>query len=314
VLRDALTYTRHLVAQLCPPILHEFGLAAALRWLGDHMLQYDMQVTVRIEAPEITLAENHAVLLFQSTRELLINATKHAVAKSATITMTLQEGSLSITVVDEGVGFEPSVKSSSKFGLFSIRERMQALGGRFELQSLPGEGTTATLVLPYEKQPSIPVGVVDDTEHLSVPREREASAIRVVVVDDHAMVRQGLRSVLETYRGLEVVGEAANGAEAVELTMGLQPTVVLMDINMPVMNGIEATAKIKARQPHVIVIGMSVNVSADIADAMKTAGASSMFTKEAAVDQLYGAIQDAIKGGSSSVTTPPRSDCVDHSE
>ena len=108
------------------------------------------------------------------------------------------------------------------------------------------------------------------------------------------MVRQGLRSVLEGFPDVNVVGEASNGQEAVDLTEQLKPSAVVMDINMPCMNGIEATAKIKTKHPGVVVIGMSVNASSDNHDAMRTAGASMLLTKEAAVDQLYGAIQRAV--------------------
>jgi CheY-like chemotaxis protein len=71
------------------------------------------------------------------------------------------------------------------------------------------------------------------------------SSIRVLLVDDHAIVRQGLRSVLDSYANIKLVGEAANGEEAVALTEKLRPAVVVMDINMPKMNGVEVTAQIK---------------------------------------------------------------------
>jgi DNA-binding NarL/FixJ family response regulator len=117
----------------------------------------------------------------------------------------------------------------------------------------------------------------------------------VLIADDHAMVRQGLRSVLEGFSDVSVIGEASNGQEAVDLAEQLKPSAVIMDINMPRMNGIEATAKIKTRYPDMVVIGMSVNASVDNHDAMRTAGASMLLTKEAAVDQLYGAIQRAVR-------------------
>ena len=89
---------------------------------------------------------------------------------------------------------------------------------------------------------------------------QQDSKIRVLLVDDHAMVRQGLRTVLDSYADIEVVGEAWNGEEAVAGTDRLRPAVVVMDINMPKMNGIEATRLIKARHPDIIVIGLSVQV------------------------------------------------------
>jgi len=117
----------------------------------------------------------------------------------------------------------------------------------------------------------------------------------VLIVDDHAVMRQGLRSLLESYADIEVVGEAADGEEAVRIVAELCPSVVIMDINMPKMNGIEATKRITVQFPTVAVIGLSVNAEASIQDVMKKAGAATLLTKVAAVEQLYSAIQHALK-------------------
>ncbi len=117
-----------------------------------------------------------------------------------------------------------------------------------------------------------------------------------MLVDDHAMVRQGLRSILTGYSNMEIVGEAANGVEALCAVEQHRPTVVIMDINMPRMDGIEATARIKARYPEIFVIGLSVNAGSENQQAMQNAGAAALLTKEAVVEQLYGAIQEAVNG------------------
>ena len=117
---------------------------------------------------------------------------------------------------------------------------------------------------------------------------------RVLLVDDHTLVRQGLRTVLDAYADLDVVGEAANGEEAVAMVEGLRPDLVVMDINMPRKNGIEATAEIMARFPETVVIGLSVQTNREAQDAMLKAGAAVLLTKEAAVEQLYEAIKQAL--------------------
>jgi DNA-binding NarL/FixJ family response regulator len=122
--------------------------------------------------------------------------------------------------------------------------------------------------------------------------------IRVLLVDDHAMVRQGLRSLLELYPDFEVVGEASNGEEALELVRALSPAVVVMDINMPKLNGIEATARIKKTYPHVVVVGLSMNASDQNRQAMTAAGATTLITKEAAVEQLYEEIKESVNNRS----------------
>ena len=116
-------------------------------------------------------------------------------------------------------------------------------------------------------------------------------AIRVLLVDDHAMVRQGLRSYLSTYyRDIDVVGDAGSGEEALQAVHTLSPSVVVMDINMPGLNGIEATARIKQTHPHVGVVGLSMHVDEDYRRAMTTAGATALISKGAVLEDLYDAI------------------------
>lgn len=121
-----------------------------------------------------------------------------------------------------------------------------------------------------------------------------AQKIRVLIVDDHVMVRQGLRAVLQSYANIDVVGEAGNGEEAISSVAKLQPTIVVMDIGMPSLDGIAATRLIKMQYPDIAVLGLSVNAPTYHVDAMLKAGAFDVITKENAVDELYSAIQRAI--------------------
>ncbi len=114
--------------------------------------------------------------------------------------------------------------------------------------------------------------------------------MEVLLVDDHALVRQGLRFLLEAYDALHVIAEARDGVEAVKLAGGLRPHVVVMDINMPRMNGIDATTQIKTHWPETIVIGISVNTGDENSAAMKRAGAAAVLPKETVGDQLYAVI------------------------
>jgi DNA-binding NarL/FixJ family response regulator len=101
------------------------------------------------------------------------------------------------------------------------------------------------------------------------------------------LVRQGLESALKGYGDLRIVGEAANGREAVERARRLHPDIVLMDVNMPVMDGVEATRLIKQELPETTVIGLSVNINRHIERAMRDAGAAAYLTKETAVEELH---------------------------
>ncbi|MBA2486621.1 MAG: histidine kinase, partial [Nitrospira sp.] len=128
VLDQALAYTRTLVAQLSPPVLKQFGLPTALKWLVEQMQQRELTVSLELKSETLPLPEDQAVLLFQSIRELLINIVKHAGTKQARIAVRQMDETLSITVSDQGAGFDlfadPAGSGSEpSFGLFSIRER-----------------------------------------------------------------------------------------------------------------------------------------------------------------------------------------------
>lgn len=123
-------------------------------------------------------------------------------------------------------------------------------------------------------------------------------AIRVLLVDDHANVRAALRDLLQSYPNMTIVGEACNGEEAVRLVHELCPSVVVMDINMPKLNGIAATIKIKTSYPQVVIVGISISASDNHRRAMTAAGATTLISKHMAVDQLYLEIQAAINGRS----------------
>jgi DNA-binding NarL/FixJ family response regulator len=121
-----------------------------------------------------------------------------------------------------------------------------------------------------------------------------AKPIRVLLVDDQTIVRQGLRSFLESYLNIEVVGEASDGEEALASVGKLQPAVVVMDVSMSRMDGITATRLIKAQYPHIAVVGLS-DLGKDYEEyAMRKSGAFEVLNKDSAAVELFGAIQRAV--------------------
>ena len=300
ILQDAITYTRSLVAQLTPPVLREFGLIMGLTWLAEQMKHRGLKVDIELNVPSVDLSEEHAILLFQSVRELLMNVVKHAGTTDAALTVDLIQQTLVITVKDAGRGFDSSAEPASPephFGLFSIRERMESVGGQFILASVPGQGTIATLSFSLQSSSARPTRSSshnDTSSFFSLKESSQVEPVRVLMVDDHPMVRQGLRAIVEQFDRIQVVGEAGNGQEAVQLAQTLRPDVAIMDVNMPVMDGIEATRRITTRYPHVVVIGLSVHNSPQVAEAMKQAGAAAFLTKDAAPEQLNQAISGAL--------------------
>jgi DNA-binding NarL/FixJ family response regulator len=122
--------------------------------------------------------------------------------------------------------------------------------------------------------------------------------IRVLIVDDHTLVRDGIRALLALVEGTEVIGEASNGKEALEMVKDLSPDVVLMDLAMPVMGGLEATRRIRKEFPLVKVLAMTQFDDSDYVIPVIEAGARGFITKMSAFSELSAAIQAVYSGES----------------
>jgi len=118
-----------------------------------------------------------------------------------------------------------------------------------------------------------------------------AETVRVLVVDDHDEFRKGLEALLGAANGVEVVGSAADGARAVDLALGLQPDIVLMDLQMPRLNGVEATGRIVASSPHISVIVLSMMDDEESVFAAVRAGARGYLLKGARRQEIVRAIE-----------------------
>ncbi len=296
LLEESIQVSRSLTAELSPPVLYDRGFSAALRWLAGWMGdKHHLRVEVQAEDDADPQDEDLRVLLYQAVRELLFNVVKHARAGSATVRVARERDTgIRIVVTDDGVGFAPDQTSQGSddaatgFGLFSIRERLQVLGGTLEVDSAPGHGTSVTIHVPVQAE-APEAREATSTEDRPAPPDR--GRVRVLLVDDHRMFRDGLAWMLRMQPDLEVIGEAADGVAAIELARRLQPDVVVMDVALPQVNGIDATRHIVAELGATCVIGLSMYEEVDTAAAMQRAGAAAYLTKNGPPEALIAAIR-----------------------
>ena len=294
--------SRDLTRQLRPPVLYEAGLVPALDWLATEMRRlHGLDVALTAGRNELRLNDDVASLLFESVRELLLNVVKHAGAREAAVDVRMDESCLRVRVSDEGGGFDASEQhaETSGLGLLSVRDRVAALGGGVTIDSSRGEGTTIELAVPLEAVGGDGEPPLMDREPMDFgePPAAVAGQIRVLVVDDHAVVRLGIARLLNVDGRYVVVGEAGDGAEALRAVDVLQPDVVLMDVNMPRMNGIEATRAIRHKHPDLPVIALSFHEEEDMMASMIDAGASSYVRKGGDASALFRIIDE--------ICTPP---------
>jgi len=304
-LDESLQASRHVTLELYPPVLYDRGLAAALDWLGRHAQdQHGLEVDVTADPSADPDDSDLQAFLYSAVQELLLNVVKHAQTDQAVVRLERDSDNVAITVEDDGVGCSPDIIEArgrgEGFGLFNIRERLHILGGTLGVEAAPGEGCRIRMELPLE-------GAADDAGARSVdsplepgakpspaakeePSLAQGSGLRVMLVDDHRMLRDGLVGLLKNEPGIHVIGEAGDGREALELMPTLNPDVVVMDVSMPRMNGVEATRRLRAEYPHVRIVALSMHAEADLAAEMIAAGAETYVAKGGPASALIGAI------------------------
>jgi signal transduction histidine kinase/ActR/RegA family two-component response regulator len=290
MITDSLKMSRTLTEELAPQALEYTNVAKLLEWVcafteKTHNLKVDL---VRNDDVEV---QDRVVRSFvcQCVQELLLNAVKHSETDTARVRLSKDSnGNLKITVSDSGRGFDPDLLKKelhrgNHFGLFSIQQRLMSLKGSMTWESVPGNGAKFTITLPLTEEQELSE---DQAEKLSSKKPSSEiklegrNEIKVLVVDDHKIVREGLVQLLEEAPEIKVMGEAKNGVEAVGLALRLVPDIILMDINMPDIDGIEATRAIHSKLPDVRIIGLSIDESRKTVDEMLSAGASDFLSKE----------------------------------
>ncbi len=295
LLKDAIAKSRSLSHELSPAVMRHGDFAETLRWLASEM-QAKHGLVVHVEADSEVRSELEVIksLLFRAAQELLFNVVKYAGVREARLRVRQCERCICLSVSDRGRGFDPqTLEETVGFGLMSIRERVELLKGRMKIKSAPGRGSTFFLAVPRSEPVAAPppAGVEVAPPGAARPHTEEHGRLRILLADDHEITREGLLALLRDEHSVEVVGEAANGREAVALVEELEPDVVIMDVAMPLMSGDEATRRIKAQRPQTRVIALSMYEEAGMMEQMHQAGAESYVVKTAPTEELLAAIR-----------------------
>jgi PAS domain S-box-containing protein len=299
ILGESLQKARRLSHELSPAVLHHSGLVASLEWLVRQMKeQFGLHVRLESDGTQQSESTPLKVFLFRAVQELLFNVVKHAGVKTAQVALSSSDGCFAVSVTDQGQGFDPrildSITSLGGFGLLSLRERANYIGGSFGIESAPGKGSRFTLTVPVSLAKAEKIDPPATDLHNAISAEptlpADTGGIRVLFVDDHHVMRKGLIRLMSGQPVIHVVGEASNGQEAIEKVRQLKPGVVMMDVSMPVMDGIEATRRIRAEWPEVRVIGLSMYDDENTSQKMRDAGAEIFMSKTASPAELLKAI------------------------
>jgi CheY-like chemotaxis protein len=188
-------------------------------------------------------------------------------------------------------------------GIQGMKERVRQLSGTLEITSKPGKGTLVTAIFPLacrrseisefdqdSKIPEVPPIRVEST------RENHGWRKRILIADDHDVLRRGIRTMLESDPSLEVCGEAVDGRDALEQTLAQAPDLVILDINMPIMNGLDVLRQIVRHRPQTKVLAFSVHDSKQIVEEILAAGADSYLSKATAGQHLVHEVRSLLNG------------------
>lgn len=300
LLKEAIGKSRGLSHELSPAVLYQSDLGETFEWLARQVeAKHGLIVHVEIRGRIDPRSEPIRAFLYKAAQEMLFNVVKHAGVTEARLRLQRVRGCVWLTISDRGRGFDPgTLGKTGGFGLLSIRERVQLLGGRMRIKSSMRKGSTFLISVPDQEIASsegavklAPVKAVRELKTIPSCVEMTDHRLRVLLVDDHKIVREGLVALLGPEQDIDIVGQAANGREAVEMTNDLQPDVVVMDVAMPVMGGDEATRHIKRHLPQTRVIALSMFAERSVAEKMHKAGADTYLLKTSPAEELLSAIR-----------------------
>ena len=250
-------------------------------------------VELRVVGDPVALPAGIDLTAYRIVQEALTNALKHAGSARASVTVSYEPNEVVLSIEDDGEGSREGFElgdSGGGHGLVGMRERAALYGGIVQAGRRRGGGFAVHARLPT--RPLVPGA--------ELSRRGARVSIRVLLVDDQALIRAGFRMILDAEEDMDVVGECADGTQAVDSVRRLAPDVVLMDIRMPEMDGIEATRQIAGGGgdgdgvPRVLML-TTFDLDEYVYDALR-AGASGFLLKDVPAEQLVDGIRVIAQG------------------
>jgi PAS domain S-box-containing protein len=264
---------------LHPPLLTEVGLAAAVQWFLDGFSQHT-GISTHLEAPADLgrLPDEMEISLFRVVQGCLTNIHRHANSPTALVRMQIADEKLTLEVIDQGKGHAP--KFAEGIGIRGMRERLNKLGGNLQIAATAA-GTTVRATVPV-------TGL-----HKEAGSAAKTKA-RLLLVDDHEIVRQGLASLLQGVEGFEICGQAATGEEAIREADRSAPDIVIMDLRLPGIDGLQATRSILKAHPRTDVLIFTMDESEHVLREALKAGARGCLTKTDAGSNLLSMLRTLV--------------------
>jgi two-component system, NarL family, sensor kinase len=319
--KDALTESRDVVGKigeeirtlsylLHPPLLDECGLASAVLWYAEGFKKRSgIHLGVSIDEELVRLTTDAETALFRVLQESLTNVHRYSGSPSAEIRIFQSGNKVHLEIVDHGKGVKagtdrPSFAGAPTLGVGipGMRERIRQLGGQLEVE-FSNEGTRVHASLPMEG--SAEESVEQSTSELFRDKENfQASARqrpdvlrkRILIADDHEVMRRGVRGLVESQEEWSVCGEAIEGNEAISKTRELHPDLLILDVSMPGMSGIEAALQILKDDPSIRILFFTMHDSPQMMREISNVGAWGYVAKARAGNDLVDAVRIILDG------------------
>lgn len=252
------------------------SLIQSLQNLGAEFQEHaQVNVSFRAYGEEYELSRQAKIAFIRCLQESLTNAVRHGQGTEIIVTLQFEQQYTRLEVQDNGKG---NVEWQEGFGMNAMKERAMNLQGQLSVYTKPDEGMLVTCTIPQQT-------------------EIKDGLIRLLIVDDQPFVRESLRTLLDRYEDLNVIGLAEDGNEAIDLCGRLQPHVILMDLDMQHMDGVEATKKIKQQWPHIRILIFTTFQDTEQALESLRNGADGFLLKSIETLELANTIRLIHKGG-----------------